>query len=204
VSASNGDVKSVNRRFALKAICVGVGLGVAPRLSFAQGTPAASPPQVTPAASPPQVGDLLVRAEDESPNPTPLAPEDVAVATNPLIVWPMDPASKTVRKDFRNNELLLMRFDPATYSPETLAVSVAGVVAYSSLCTHSGCEVTDWVADRGAIECLCHAAFFDPRGFGKVIEGPCITSLPALPLKVVDGKLVVAGPFVHPIHFDEI
>ena len=47
------------------------------------------------------------------------------------------------------------------------------------------------------LECACHFSIFDPKDGGKVVDGPAPRVLPALPLKIVDGHLVVARPFTH-------
>jgi Rieske Fe-S protein len=78
-----------------------------------------------------------------------------------------------------------------------------GVVAYTSICTHTGCDVDEWRQDEQQLECACHFSIFDPRDGGKVVDGPAPRVLPALPLKIVDGRLAVAGPFVTPVGFEK-
>jgi len=75
------------------------------------------------------------------------------------------------------------------------------VVAYTAICTHSGCEVVDWTSDARQLVCACHNSRFEPRDGGKVVDGPAPRRLPALPLKIVEGKLVVAKPFTARIGF---
>jgi Rieske Fe-S protein len=182
----------IDRRAVLKTgLGWGVGLSLAPKLGFGQEDPAASRPQE---------GDLLVRAGDTTLNP--LTPEDVPLAAAPTPAWPMDQNGKTVRSGLRLNSLLLMRLDSATLSPDTRAMSAGGVVAYSALCSHTGCDVTDFIVERGVLSCDCHGATFDPKDRGKVVDGPATRALPALPLKLVDGKLVVAKGFTAPIRFE--
>jgi rieske iron-sulfur protein len=69
------------------------------------------------------------------------------------------------------------------------------VVACSAICPHAGCEVSVWVAEQKLFECSCHYSHYDPREGAAVIDGPAPRALAALPLKVADGKLVVAKPF---------
>src|SRR5262249_49650137 len=52
-----------------------------------------------------------------------------------------------------------------------------------------------WVAEQKIFECSCHYSHYDPREGAAVIDGPAPRALAALPLKVADGKLVVAKPF---------
>ena len=75
-------------------------------------------------------------------------------------------------------------------------------MAYTAICTHNGCEVTDWLNDEQVLSCPCHQTLFDPKNEGRVVEGAAPRALPALPLQVVDGKLVVARAFTSRVGFD--
>jgi rieske iron-sulfur protein len=57
------------------------------------------------------------------------------------------------------------------------------------------CAACVWVAEQKVFECSCHYSHYDPREGAAVIDGPAPRALAALPLKVADGKLVVAKPF---------
>src|ERR1700704_275904 len=70
-----------------------------------------------------------------------------------------------------------------------------GVVAYSAICPHAGCEVNVWAAEQQTLECSCHYSHYNPREGASVIDGPAPRALAALPLKIADGKLAVAKPF---------
>jgi rieske iron-sulfur protein len=144
-----------------------------------------------PASERPKEGDLLVSAESE----TVLAPTDVPLAGPPVLAWPMDATNKTVRKDSRLNKILLLRFDPATLVGATKERAAEGVVGYSAICPHTACQVDGWMADQQILECSCHYSHYDPREGAAVIDGPSPRALPALPLKIMDGKLAVAKPF---------
>jgi rieske iron-sulfur protein len=115
----------------------------------------------------------------------------------------MDPVDRTVRSGSRLNQVILVRLDPDTLSAETRARSADGVVAYTSICTHTGCDVDDWQPAERLLACQCHFSAFDPRDGAKVVDGPAPRPLPALPLKIVDGMLVVAQPFTAPIGFEK-
>ena len=71
----------------------------------------------------------------------------------------------------------------------------ASVVAYSAICPHAGCDVDAWVDDQKILECSCHYSRYNPRNGAAVLDGPAPRTLPALPLKIVDGNLAVAKPF---------
>ncbi len=85
--------------------------------------------------------------------------------------------------------------DPAELTEETLANAADGIVAYSAVCTHTGCEVTDWDEDARHLVCPCHDSVFDPADNGRVIEGPARRRLAALPLRIEGGELRIAGSF---------
>ena len=90
---------------------------------------------------------------------------------------------------------VLLRLDPATLTGVTRERAVEGVVAYSAICPHAGCEVSVWVADQKIFECSCHYSHYNPREGAAVLDGPTPRALAALPLKIVDGHLAVAKPF---------
>ena len=98
---------------------------------------------------------------------------------------------------------MLLRIDPNTLSPDTRTRAADGVVAYTSICTHTGCDIDDWLADEHLLSCPCHFSTFDPKDGARVVDGPAPRMLPALPLKIVEGKLVVAKPFTAPVGFEK-
>jgi Rieske Fe-S protein len=151
------------------------------------------------AAARPKEGDFLVKDSDT----TPLTPADIPANAKQTIAWAMDPADKTVRSGSRLNRILLVKLDPEKMTPETKTRAAEGVVAYSAICSHAGCDVVDWQADDQTLFCSCHSSKFDPRDAAKVLDGPAPHPLPALPLKVADGKLVVARPFTARITFEQ-
>jgi Rieske Fe-S protein len=147
----------------------------------------------------PAAGDWLVKVGDGSL--TPLTPNDIPPAAAPVQAWAMA-ADRTVRSGSRLNRVLLVRLDPEGLSDRTRPLAAAGVVAYSAICTHTGCEIAGWLPEEQRLHCDCHDSQFDPRDSARVIDGPAPRSLPALPLKVVEARLVVAGPFTSKVGFD--
>ena len=61
--------------------------------------------------------------------------------------------------------------------------------------------VTDWLAEPKLLECPCHMSQYNPRADGALVAGPAPRALPALPLKIADGKLMVAKPFTSRVGF---
>jgi ubiquinol-cytochrome c reductase iron-sulfur subunit len=78
-----------------------------------------------------------------------------------------------------------------------------GLVAYSKICTHAGCAVSEYryplydpTAPGPAVVCPCHYSTFSVTDGGRPIFGPAGRALPQLPLEVDgDGNLVAAGDF---------
>jgi rieske iron-sulfur protein len=175
-------VHRIGRRAALE---LGVCLALAPRLALAQTEPARERPKE---------GDLLVPVGSAA-TPEPLKPDDLPEGGKQTMAWPMDPTSNTVRNGSRLNKVLLLRLDPEGFDTETKDHAVQGVVAYSAVCTHTGCDVINWHPDSELLECPCHYSTYNPKEGAKVVSGPSPRRLPALPLKIVDGRLVVAKPF---------
>lgn len=148
------------------------------------------------AASPsdrPKEGDLLVAVDADQP--VPLEAKDIALNAKPIRAWPMDPDGNVVRSGSRLNRVVVLRLDPATLKGDTVQRAAEGVVAYSAICPHAGCEVSGWSEERALLECSCHYSHYDPSVGAAVIDGPTQRPLAALPLKIVDGKLVVAKAF---------
>ena len=162
----------------------GLGLLAAPRLALAQDDPKRARPHE---------GDVLIKIG--AADPAPLKAVDLPLGGPQTLAWPMDPETNTVGDGTRLNKVLLLRFDPAGLDPDTRARAADGVVAYSAICPHTGCEVIQWLAATQRLECPCHFSQYDPKAGAAVVGGPSPRPLPALPLKAVDGRLVVAKPF---------
>ncbi len=173
---------------------MGLGLALAPQLALAQTDAARERPKE---------GDLLVNVTATA-NPEPLKPDDLPLDGKQTLSWPMDPETKTLRNGSRLNKVLLLRLDPEGFDPATKEHAAAGVVAYSAICVHTGCDVTIWDAERQLLQCPCHYSVYDPKEGGKVVSGPAPRRLPALPLKIVDGRLVVAKPFTGRAGFQQM
>ena len=132
-----------------------------------------------------------------------MRPEDLPLNARQVAAWSMDPDSRTVRSGSRFNALILLRLDEAALTATTRARAADGVLAYTAICTHEGCDVEGWNADRVVLSCACHESEFDPKDAARVLGGPAPRALPALPLKVVDGTLVVARPFTARVGFEQ-
>ena len=185
----------VGRRSLLHAGCA-LALGVALRARADETTAAPSPE----ALAPPQVDDVLVFAFGARAGQA-IAPGDLAAGAKQTLAFPRDSKTHVVRDGTRLNELIVVRLAPDALAAETRARSADGVVAYSGVCTHTGCDVTDWNAAARRFKCPCHESEYDPSDAARVMSGPAPWQLAALPLKIAGGVLAVAGPFVGNVGF---
>lgn len=98
---------------------------------------------------------------------------------------------------------ILVRFEDDAFSePTTLSGIVEGYAAYSRVCTHAGCIVSERSGPDGQyLLCPCHQSEFDPLEGATVAGGPAGKPLPQLPIGLTeDGALIVAtGEFDAPI-----
>lgn len=173
------------------ALAIGVGL---PLLDLcARATPEAGA-QGEPRSQRPQSGDRFVfRTGSQTGQVIKVA--DIPISGPPVFAFPMDP-NGVVRDGSRLNQLLLVRLASADLSEETRGRSAEGVVVYSGVCTHAGCDITLWKPDTTRFRCPCHESEFDPKEAGRVVGGPAPRRLPRVPVKVVDGVPVAAAGFL--------
>jgi Rieske Fe-S protein len=177
------------RRAALKAA-----LGLALGLKLADAAAQESDPR----NARPRDGDLLVFAEGDRQGEI-IKPQDPPLGGPQVRAFPVDPHSKVVRDGSRLNTILLVRFDPDQLGEQSRARAANGIVAYSAICTHQGCEASAWDAEAKTLWCPCHDSKFDLRENGRVVSGPAPRRLAALPLGVQGDVLMVAGGFTGPV-----
>ena len=130
---------------------------------------------------------LLVDADAEA-NFKPLRPADLAIG-KPLLVYPFDTKTGSPKNESRLNKLVVIRLPEDQMTPETRARSASGVLAYSGICTHQGCDVKTWMAKESALACYCHASKFALLDSAKVLSGPAPRPLPAVSL-AMDGEFL--------------
>lgn len=181
------------RRTVLK-LGVWVGLGL-PGTGPALGQP------VDPRRQRPQPGDQFVFAGGERKRAV-VTVADLPAGGPPVTVFPIDPATRVVRDDSRLNQVLLVRLDPRALDGDTGARAADGIVGYSAVCTHTGCDAWEWQPAAGIVKCPCHFSEFDLKNGARVLNGPAPRRLPALPLKIVGDTPAVAAGFVGRPGFD--
>jgi len=184
---------TVKRRDTLRAI-LGIGLWL-PLTNRAQSNDAAM-------NAPPQESDVFVFAFGEREGEV-IGLDDLPTDARQIFAYPMDPVSGVIRNGSRLNQVLLVRLDPARLSEQARSRSAANVVAYSAVCTHTGCDVADWDEETLRFQCPCHDSQFDPADGARVVGGPAPRPLPSLPVKLEDGVLAIAGSFDGPVGFQQ-
>jgi Rieske Fe-S protein len=188
--ASTGDA-TLQRRGIIKGICaLGVGL---PNIVRGQSGPESAPPAT---------GDRLVHAFGDAAG-TPIEPDSLEVGGKQIFAYPQDPTTGVVRNGTRLNQLIVTRVAVEQLSDTTRGRSAEGIVAYSGVCSHTGCDVTDWNAEFARFQCPCHESQYDPADGARVVGGPAPWPLAALPLQLVDGQLIVAGTFEGRVGFQQ-
>jgi rieske iron-sulfur protein len=142
----------------------------------------------------PQPGDPLVF--EEGPNQGALVrPELLELEQRPLSALARDPETEVLRDGSRLNRVMITRVDPGKLGARYQANAADGVIAYSAVCTHTGCDVINWDEGLLRMACPCHESQFDIYDGAKVVGGPAPRPLAMLPLEIVDGIVIVAAEF---------
>ncbi len=142
----------------------------------------------------PQPGDQLVF--EEGPNQgEAVRPELLELEQKPLSALARDTETQVLRDGSRLNRVMIMRIDPAKMSERYAPNAAEGVIAYSAVCTHTGCDVINWDEGQLRMACPCHESQFDIYDGANVVGGPAPRPLAMLPLEVVEGIVVVAAEF---------
>jgi ubiquinol-cytochrome c reductase iron-sulfur subunit len=144
------------------------------------------------ASSPWRAGRLLVDEDDR-----PITADRLAVGGF-LTAFPQG-----ADKSDLGAAVVVVRVDPADLRPGAgrRDWSPDGYVAYSKICTHAGCAVSEFrspkspttTASGPALVCPCHYSTFDVTRGAKVVFGPAGRPLPQLPLRIDDRRQLRAG-----------
>lgn len=151
--------------------------------------------ETDPGVDAPQENDLFVFAEDDREGKI-IAPGDVPLGGPPVVAFPMDTKSGLVRNKSRLNRVVLIRLVPREIGESTRIHSAEGILAYSAVCTHTACDLSEWNAEARHLLCPCHGSEFDVKDGARVMNGPAPRRLAILPLKVSESRLMAAGGFI--------
>jgi len=141
--------------------------------------------------SKPKIGDSLVYAFGERKGEI-IDPKDVQFE----LVYAFSKDSEGfVRDGSLLSQISLVRLDFDLMSEKTKKYSAENLVAVSSACTHTGCEVSGWKADTAELVCPCHGSRFAVLEAAKVVNGPASKPLAFLPIEIVGDGIRVRGKF---------
>ena len=150
----------------------------------------------------PQAGDLLVHAFGAQTGQA-LRTDDLVSHAAPVAAWPRDAVSGVVRNRSRLNLVVLLRLAESGLSEQTAQHAIDGLVAYSAVCTHTGCTVEGWDSQRLTLICPCHGSEYAATQAGRVATGPAPKPLAMLPLRLENDMILVKGPFTRKVGFQQ-
>jgi ubiquinol-cytochrome c reductase iron-sulfur subunit len=104
--------------------------------------------------------------------------------------------------DSADGQTVLVRVEPRLLarSPSARGGTEDGLVAFSKVCTHAGCPVGLYQAQRHQLLCPCHQSAFDVLDGARPVFGPAARALPQLPITIdEDGIVRALGDFPEPI-----
>ncbi len=187
---NSNTLESLSRRNVMKKVAaVGICATTAPCLLKAEEVNPDDPAHLMP-----QVNDCLVYADGEK--------EGQMIDLNDLVenksfvnCWPRDPETGVVRNASRFNKLLAIRLKENEMNSKTAAYAKDGILVYSAICTHQGCDISAWVEEKQQFFCYCHYSRFDPKKLGKVAYGPARKKLPIIPIRIEEGVIKIDGEF---------
>ena len=177
-----------------------------PALALALGAPVRASAQAgakPPEELRPQPGDRLVFAFGLRGGEA-LRAEELAMGAAPVAAFPMDPDTGVVRNGSRLNRVMVVRLDPAALSAKTARGAADGIVAYSAVCTHTGCEISEWRGEMRRLVCPCHDSEFETADGARVMSGPAPKPLAMLPLDIAGSELRVARGFTRRVGFEPL
>ena len=142
----------------------------------------------------PQPGDQLIYGDGDFSGDL-IDPTSIKLNQQPFPALAREPGSLLTRDGSRLNRLMITRIDQEKLLERHQKNAAEGIVAFSAICTHTGCDVTNWNTEKLAMACPCHESMFDIYNGGTVIGGPAPRPLAMLPLNMKDGVLTVAASF---------
>jgi ubiquinol-cytochrome c reductase iron-sulfur subunit len=102
--------------------------------------------------------------------------------------------------DAADSQIALLRLPGVAARPGRESWSPEGFFAYSRVCTHAGCAVSQYEDETQALLCPCHQSTFDLRDGCRPVAGPAARPLPQLALAIdAGGFLVAQHDFTQPI-----
>ncbi len=150
----------------------------------------------------PKAGDWLVFDGGEKSGER-ITPALLELDQRPVAALAKEPETETLRDGSRLNRVMVTKLDLARLDDATGDLTADGVIAYSAVCTHTGCDVTNWDPDNLFMACPCHESKFDVYNSAKVVGGPAPRPLAVLPLRLDGDAIVIANIFQGRVGFTQ-
>jgi ubiquinol-cytochrome c reductase iron-sulfur subunit len=136
------------------------------------------------------------------PGNRPILASDLEVGAVVQVLPAVENEDERPLSDIAKDPVLLIRLREQDFqlTPEKLAMTHNGIIAFSKICSHMGCAVALYEQQTKHLLCPCHQSTFDvPRG-AKVIFGPAARPLPQLDITVDgEGYLIARAAFNEPV-----
>ena len=132
------------------------------------------------------------------PGNRPILASDLEVGAVVQTLPEMPDETERLLSDIAKDPVLLIRIRAEEFqlSPEKLAMTHDGIIAFSKICSHMGCAVALYEQATKHLLCPCHQSTFDVTRGAKVIFGPAARPLPQLDITVdEEGYLIARAPF---------
>jgi rieske iron-sulfur protein len=116
---------------------------------------------------------------------------DIVADAPPILVQAKDPVTGKVRES-EKALVVVYRTAADKIQADTRGDTWNGIIAYSAMCTHQGCDPLGWDAESKQLLCPCHQGKFDPLKGGVNTAGPKARDIPQVPVRDDEGKLIVS------------
>ena len=136
------------------------------------------------------------------PGNRPILASDLEVGSVVQVLPAVEDLEHRPLSDIAKDPVLLIRLRPEEFqlTPEKLAMTHEGIIAFSKICSHMGCAVALYEQTTKHLLCPCHQSTFDVTRAAKVIFGPAARPLPQLDITVdAQGYLVARAPFTEAV-----
>ncbi|CAB4693857.1 unannotated protein [freshwater metagenome] len=136
------------------------------------------------------------------PGNRPILASDLEVGAVVQVLPAVENEDERPLSDIAKDPVLLIRLREQDFqlTPEKLAMTHNGIIAFSKICSHMGCAVALYEQQTKHLLCPCHQSTFDVTRGAKVIFGPAARPLPQLDITVDgEGYLIARAAFNEPV-----
>jgi ubiquinol-cytochrome c reductase iron-sulfur subunit len=136
------------------------------------------------------------------PGNRPILASDLEVGAVVQVLPAVENEDERPLSDIAKDPVLLIRLREQDFqlTPEKLAMTHNGIIAFSKICSHMGCAVALYEQQTKHLLCPCHQSTFDVTRGAKVIFGPAARPLPQLDITVDgEGYLIARAAFSEPV-----